>query len=624
MSLHNSQFRSAFRLFLTAMTGFCFLNPVNGQSGGFQPPYPSTGFPYPYPRPIPPEGARSLRIAVTEDGPTRELTPAPMSADSKAKTADEKLQSSESGHSEDPKASGTSKGDSKKTDRSEQKKQTDRTQRRQEQTAQISSGQSAFQNRCVQCHDADKSLQKKKSLSAWRATIARMARQDGAEIPQSEWEVIAVYLASLNSSASTAGGAASADDDGSDADDAAGDMGTVSEVTVFGTISPTLRTNGEDIQNPGFFGDVWGGVAWEPSSGPISAKMVACISCHNEHDEGYLSRLEIVQATLTLDLGKLVRGEEGQSGSRARRRSGGGMCTGCAEDSCLPPSALMRCPPERRTEAFLEAGRMVVPFGAFASQVNPGVYRTVTRPLIFNMGQRVYDEDLGDPVLPMPFSDEGANLNVVVPLFDTVSLNMDAYVVNGLQGTNNINLDDSRDYVDNNGSPSVGGRLTLGNPTLRLGTSVMGGQYNGNDESSPDARELNYLIYGADVTWRYRDILRVQAEFAQRNTDAFYDLETPFYATDKVAGWYVESELLLSRKARLSAIGRWDQQHQHYGGFDPEGTLPSAVFDVNRLTYGVNWTLPGGSLLMFNMEHWFLPDGLSDVDVVGVRWAASF
>ena len=38
-------------------------------------------------------------------------------------------------------------------------------------------GQIAFQNRCVQCHDAEKSLLKYKSLSSWRATVARMARR---------------------------------------------------------------------------------------------------------------------------------------------------------------------------------------------------------------------------------------------------------------------------------------------------------------------------------------------------------------------------------------------------------------------------------------------------------------
>ncbi|MFO0979167.1 MAG: hypothetical protein U0996_22345 [Planctomycetaceae bacterium] len=466
----------------------------------------------------------------------------------------------------------------------------------------IAAGESAFQQRCIQCHDAEKSLQRSKSLSGWRSTVARMARQDGADIPQSDWESIAQYLASTNPSSGT---------------DSTQDSGAASEVTVFGTISPTLRTHGTELQNPGFFPDIWAGIAWEPQNGPVSAKAIACISCHNEHDEGYLSRIEIVQATLTLDLGQVIRGDSGKS------RNGGSNCSRCGEQSCLPASQFAG-QQGSDIEAFVNAGRLVVPFGAYSSQVNPGVYRTVSRPLIFNMGQRVYDENLGDPVLPMPFSDEGASLNLSVPLLDDVMAGMDVYVVNGLQGNSNISLDDSRDYVDNNRTPSVGGRWTLGTSALRLGTSVIGGQYNPQNGTGVDNRQLNYVIFGYDVSWKYQDIFRIQGEFAQRNTDAYYDFAGPQYGRDRVSGWYVESELLLSRSARLSALARWDEQSQRYAAWDPASTLPSAGFDVRRLTYGLNWTLPGGSLLMFNMEHWYLPGGFSDMDIAGVRWAASF
>ena len=132
------------------------------------------------------------------------------------------------------------------------------------------------------------------------------------------------------------------------------------------------------------------------------------------------------------------------------------------------------------------------------------------------------------------------------------------------------------------------------------------------------------MIYGADVSYRYKDILRVQAEFAQRNTQSFYDLAVPQYAQDKVSGYYVESELLLSRSARLSTLCRWDEQRQKYGAFDDTAGNPSATFNVNRMTYGLNWTMPGGSLLMFNVEHWYLPSGFHDTNVVGMRWAATF
>ncbi len=447
----------------------------------------------------------------------------------------------------------------------------------------IARGSSAFTARCTQCHDAQKSLTKSKSLAGWRGTVQRMARMDGADIPSNEIEPIAVYLTSLNPGVASGNGKRA-----TDGGDTANDNDSL--VTMFGTLSPTWRGGNAEIQNPGFFPDVWVGAAMD--QGVISARVTACISCHNEHDGGYLSRIELVEATLQLDIAKYFRG------SRPVR--------GC----------------QRTVEATVEAGRFVVPFGAYSAQVNPGVYRSVSRPLIFNMGQRVRGEQLGDPVLPMPYSDEGANFNLSIPMFDDLTATMTGYVVNGLQGGGDgINFDDSREYSDNNKTPAVGGRWTFGNQMLRLGASAIGGRFNDNAGSGPANRGLNFGIFGADATFRYKDILRLQAEFAQRNSDVVVGLPGQDYGWNRVAGGYAEGELLMSRRYRLSLFGRYDQQTQHYAIGSP---LARPVFDVNRLTYGVNWTLKGGSLLMVNVEHWYMPREFKDIDVLGVRWAMSF
>ncbi len=186
-----------------------------------------------------------------------------------------------------------------------------------------------------------------------------------------------------------------------------------------------------------------------------------------------------------------------------------------------------------------------------------------------------------------------------------------------------INFDDSRDYVDNNSTPAVGGRRTISNSSLRLGSSLISGQYAPRSGVGPDASRLSFLIAGADLTSRLADVLRVQAEYARRNTNAYYEFNDE-YGRDHVSGWYVESELLLSGEARLSLLGRPDQQSQAYAFNDSGAGRPSENFTVNRLTYGANLTLPGGSLLMFNIERWNLPQELPDMNVVGVRWAASF
>ena len=114
----------------------------------------------------------------------------------------------------------------------------------------------------------------------------------------------------------------------------------------------------------------------------------------------------------------------------------------------------------------------------------------------------------------------------------------------------------------------------------------------------------------------------LQFEYAQRDTDTFVNLPGQLLSLDRVGGSYVEGELLVSRKYKLSLLSRFDTQSRH--SLTPLGGMPTGSFNVSRFTYGVNHVLPGGSLLMLNVEHWFLPNPLQDIDVLGVRWAATF
>ena len=446
----------------------------------------------------------------------------------------------------------------------------------------IAMGQSSFQNNCTQCHDADKSLQKKKSLHGWRSTIHRMAAKDGANIPATDFEAIAIYLTASQGNPADAGTTATSDAAGADDDED-------TSVTTFATASPTMRVGNGDVQNRGFFPETWVGVSFQPK-GFVSARATACLSCHNESGEGFLSRMEIVEAAIRFDFMQLVEPQ----------------CRGS-------------------WQASIDAGRFVVPFGAFASQVNPGVYRTVSKPLIYNMGMRVGDESLGYPVLPMPYSDEGANLSFTVPFTDTISASWDGYLVNGLQGdADGINIDTSREYTDNNRSPALGSRLTVGNQYLRFGSSIMGGRFASYPYTAPVDSGLTYMVFGADITARYKDRVRVQFEFAQRNTDRVVALPGMEFNREAVGGGYLEGELLLSRKHKISAIARYDDQFRQALLPPPGSPLATGNFTVSRLTYGFNYTLPGGSLLMLNHEHWYLPNGLKDMNVLGLRWAATF
>src|SRR5262245_2524517 len=65
--------------------------------------------------------------------------------------------------------------------------------------AVVAQGQAAFERSCTKCHDAARSLDRTKDLAGWRTTVRRMAGKRDADIPSSDIEPIAVYLASRTS-----------------------------------------------------------------------------------------------------------------------------------------------------------------------------------------------------------------------------------------------------------------------------------------------------------------------------------------------------------------------------------------------------------------------------------------
>jgi cbb3-type cytochrome c oxidase subunit III len=449
----------------------------------------------------------------------------------------------------------------------------------------VASGRAAFNRDCTSCHDAQRALSRRKALAGWRTTIRRMAGKSGANIPSGDIDAIAAYLTRETNpaaAADTAKGGASSDEA------KAGDdkQSEESSFSASGTFAPLWRGGNDNLQNPGFFPETWLGAAWQ-SKGVLSARATVCISCHNE--PGVTSRVEVVEAALRLDLSQWLGADT------------------------------------PNVRANVDVGRFIVPFGAFSAQSNPGIYRTVTKPLIFNMGQRVFSNDIGVAVLPMPYADEGANFNLSLPVTCDVNATMDVYLVNGLQGTG-LGLDflNSRDYVDNNAQPSVGGRATVGNQYVRAGGSITGGRFNPNGGLGVFAAPLNYQIFGFDLSAHYEDVVRVQAEYAQRDSDTLTFMPRLPITTDRNSGYYVEGELRVYEQPRVSLLVRYDGQDRHALLPFPGSSLSSPNFGVRRFTYGVNFTLPGGSLLMINHEHWWLPSGLNNVDVIGARWAATF
>jgi mono/diheme cytochrome c family protein len=434
--------------------------------------------------------------------------------------------------------------------------------------AVIAAGQAAFNSSCTTCHDAARALDKSKSYSGWLATIGRMAGKEGADISPADFQPIAAYLASRSPSAATeAGGAAAL------GGEAAGDGSGWSFATTFSTLYRGA-SDAFPLENPGFFADIWLSAGYQ-SSGPWRASVTVCTSCHSQNNgaAGTAYSLEVVDASATLDLRH--------------------MFTGC------------RCDDGR--ELLVKAGRFIVPFGAIASMSNPGVYRTVTYPLMFNMGRRVLvpNQPPLQPVLPAPFSDEGIDFIYKTPVIGDLIFTADAYAVNGLQGTGSNIFNLSRAYFDNNEDPSGGGRMTLGNDFFRLGTSVLSG--NLANQGQP---HVYYTLSGADATVQISQRLRYYFEYAQRRQDSVAVMGTK----ESTRGTVNQLELQLYDQPFISVLARYDTlEHSN---------LNPGSDKLSRTTEGFNIGLPGGSLLMINHERW-MPKGARHVDVLGVRWVVS-
>jgi cytochrome c5 len=441
--------------------------------------------------------------------------------------------------------------------------------------AVISVGQSAFQSACTTCHDAARSTSARKGLGAWMSTVRRMAGKEGADVSESDIQPIATYLASLNPAG--AGGAA--------------DSGAATpSYSLFSTVSLSHRSGArEEIENEGFFPEVWLGAEWHPE-GPLSARVHACVTCHTEIPS-QSNRIELAEGFFRLDLDKLV----------------------CNCPGCEPPF-----------QAHIDAGRFIVPFGAFAAQSHPGAYRTATRPLMYNMGQNLYRDELPAPLLPMPYSDEGVVASATLPLTDDIDGTLDVYGVNGLQGSTQLDISAlylSRDYVDNNTEPALGGRATIGNNTLRAGASLMSGRFNENTTFAIVPEVLNYKIYGADLVARWNDRARLTLEYARRDSDAL-DFNSGLIGREAIKGTILEGEVQIWDCPKVSAVVRYDDQRRTDGPL-LFGPFASPEISVRRFTYGLNFAL-GSSTLMVNHEHWNVPQPLNDLDVLAIRWVASF
>jgi hypothetical protein len=460
----------------------------------------------------------------------------------------------------------------------------------------ISAGMAAFERDCTKCHDAARALERTKDLAGWRATVRRMAAKRDADIPNADLEPIAEYLTSRSAPAAEAAAEkeqpAAPGAPAAPSPAAAAPPPETSALTTFATLSPQWRGGNNHLQNPDFGPLAWVGAGWQGKI--VSARVTVCITCHGVQEPGFISRVDPVEVAVRVDLSDYLEP----------------FCHGM--------------------KGAVDAGRFVVPFGAFSAQSDPSLYRTVSTPLIFNMGQRIFNQDLGFPVLPMPDADEGINLNLGIPLGDCgtgpITATFDGYLVNGLEGTGSgVDFLQSRALVDNNVRVASGARLTVGDPYVRAGTSVTTGRFD-DPNANIAPRGLYYTIYGFDVQAHYKRLFRCQLEYARRESNRVGTLGTgSALFLEAVSGFYVEAEARPWEKCRVSLVTRYDYL-SHSGPLAPPGsTLPVGAFDVERFTVGINIELWHQSLLLVDYERWLLPElAHATADVFGVRYTITF
>jgi hypothetical protein len=204
-------------------------------------------------------------------------------------------------------------------------------------------------------------------------------------------------------------------------------------------------------------------------------------------------------------------------------------------------------------EIGFRLGRFSPSFGSFNIRHDPGNHRLSDKPLPYDMGRMLRLRRWNMGVLPSPFPDNGFEVGGKLAFAERSSVDYAAYVVSGFKGSARaLDLDfvQSRDgnayYVDNNGRPTVGGRLALNlglatGSEATLGASVMRGTYD-------PANDFSYTILGADLSFRLQRT-NIRLEYLVRRLD--FDTSDPTLLKYDVAangdfvvkhGAYVEIE----------------------------------------------------------------------------------
>jgi hypothetical protein len=268
-------------------------------------------------------------------------------------------------------------------------------------------------------------------------------------------------------------------------------------------------------------------------------------------------------------------------------------------------------------ELNLRVGRFSPSFGAFIVRHDPANQKLSDKPLPYDMGRMLRKSIWNNGVLPSPNPDNGAEVDGTHWFGDAAQLDYAAYAIMGFKNDTDPNPTDlnfaeahpPNYFVDNNGRPTVGGRLAMTVKTGSAGDVSFGGsgQYGTYDPHN----RFSYLILGGDLAIRvHRTNLRMEYLLRRQQMDVDDPLIFKYAVAAQGGDFFVKHgafvELEQPIVKDLDVAARLDGMYRV--GNVPVGTPLSDKSSVIRETLGFLYTLDRNFRVKTSGELWEFSD----------------
>ncbi len=241
-------------------------------------------------------------------------------------------------------------------------------------------------------------------------------------------------------------------------------------------------------------------------------------------------------------------------------------------------------------------GKFYYPFGIERFSYSGPVNKLVDRPSPFRQ------------IIPGTYSDVGAKIHGIVPIYQEVALRYEAALTNGLAGPLRSPIREDRQNTDNNRNKQVGGRLGLSlTDWLEIGSSAITGKYD-----SDNSQDMNFIGADARITYDKIKLLSSTTEeiFDLRGEYVFNHVNQPptkkrdlDFSRD---GWYIQTaykfefhkpflnyiELVFRYDSLDDDVAKFASTFTPLGKYTPNKAMRKfkPVLEVNRYAFGIGWS----------------------------------